>query len=59
MIRAPRLTSPEAEALYYYLKMDLNSSGPGEAIEYIKKAINKRIVIPFHKSKILPPKIIK
>jgi len=56
LIRTPRLTSPEAEALLLKNGFELIRTRGSHRI-YIKG--NKRIVIPFHKGKILHPKIAK
>ena len=56
MVRTPRLTSQEAEELLLKNGFELIRTRGSHKI-YIKG--NKRIVIPFHKSKILHPKIIK
>jgi predicted RNA binding protein YcfA (HicA-like mRNA interferase family) len=56
LVRTPRLTSPEAEGLLLKNGFELIRTKGSHRI-YIKG--NKRIIIPFHKSKILHPKIIK
>jgi len=56
LVRTPRLTSQEAEALLLKNGFELIRT---KGSHKVYKKDNKRIIIPFHQSKILHPKIIK
>jgi predicted RNA binding protein YcfA (HicA-like mRNA interferase family) len=55
LVRTPRLTSPEAEELLLKNGFELIRT---KGSHKVYKKDNKRIIIPFHQSKILHPKII-
>ena len=56
MAKLPRLTSQKAEKLLLNARFEMIRI---KGSHRIYKKDNKRIVIPFHKGKILHPKIIK
>jgi len=56
LVKPPRLNSQEAEKLLLNKDFKLIRT---KGSHKIYKKYNKRIIIPFHKGKILHPKIIK
>jgi len=56
LAKIPRLTSEEAEKILFQHGFRLIRTKGSHRI-YMKE--NKRIVVPFHKGKILHPKIVK